>query len=159
MKVTLLVRRYLQHPERIMFHTSNRRRSLKQLPLYATLVLAACASSGQDVEAPRSSAWGNLITRTEIIESAASNALEVVQRLRPRWLQAARGLRPVPYIDDQRVNFARLGGLPSDLIEEIRFLHGRDATTLWGTNHPGGVIHAITRNRPDEGFTPRTPGR
>jgi outer membrane cobalamin receptor len=159
MKVTLLVRRYLQHPERIMFHTSNRRRSLKQLPLYATLVLAACASSGQDVETPRSSTWSNVIARSEITESAASNALEVVQRLRPRWLQAARGLRPVPYIDDQRANFTWLGSLHTDRIEEIRFLHGRDATTLWGTNHPGGVIHVITRDRPNEVLDPRTAGR
>ncbi len=105
----------------VVVQPPNAPRSLRLLALYATLLVAACASSGQDVETPRTSTWSNLITR---------------------------GLRPVFYIDDQRANFTWLGSLHTDRIEEIRFLHGRDATTLWGTNHPGGVVHVITRDRP-----------
>ncbi len=54
----------------------------KMFMLIAMLALTACASSGES----RSSMQQDVITAEEIERTAVSDLYELVQRLRPRWL-------------------------------------------------------------------------
>lgn len=87
------------------------------------------------------------------VESNTASAYEAIQRLRPRWLRS-RGstvsggrFYAVVYVDGSR--YGELGVLRSlevGDIETIRFINSRDATTRYGTGHPGGVIAIATKN-------------
>lgn len=122
------------------------------------LLLAACAGgagSGPanspgpsgDAEAETRSYPRDRISRDEIMERGdnASNAMEVIRRLRPAWL-LARGPDPVVYVDNVR----RPGGVdalfnvPVGQIRLLEFIGAADATTRWGTGHTGGVIQVVT---------------
>ena len=83
------------------------------------------------------------------------SAFEAIRLLRPRWLQA-RGnanLGGPPLVPVVMVDRARFGVL-EDLkqitvqdVESIRFIPGRDATTIYGTGYGGGIIEVTTRRR------------
>lgn len=134
-----------------------------------TTVTLGCASGGSstniggDVAA---SAGGTRPTRRnpDIIDvaeitsraSEASNALQIVQKLRPQML-TGRGVssptdptgetaRPKVYVDNVSYgDLAALSNLSANQVLEIRFVNSRDATTRWGTGHMGGVILVTTR--------------
>jgi hypothetical protein len=91
----------------------------------------------------------NVITREQIESLSVSNALDAIRRLKPNWLhsRAARGADElVVYVDA-----ARRGGTQAltyisvEIIEQIRYLSGPDATTRLGTGHRGGAILVQTR--------------
>ena len=123
------------------------------VPRLAVLVLlvAATACAGT----PRTTGGGNrnLITRTEINESRANTAYEVVQQLRPDFLRGrvsgttvgANDL-PVVYLDGTRLgDLEQLRSIPAAIILTIQLISASDATTRWGTGYPGGVIEVKTR--------------
>jgi hypothetical protein len=99
-----------------------------------------------------------LIEESEITSRAsdAANALQVIQKLRPQML-TGRGLgsptdvtgetsRPKVYVDNISYgDLSTLSNLIASQIKEIRFLNSRDATTVWGTGHMGGVILVTTK--------------
>ena len=108
--------------------------------------LAACSSGGGS-SGPRRDP--NLITTEELGEYTTLSALDVIRRLRPRWLQS-RGQTSVQVIQDG----ARLGdpqnalrSIPVSDIAEMRFLSASDATMRYGTNYPGGAIEITSRGR------------
>ena len=108
--------------------------------------LAACGSSGGS-SGPRRDP--NLITAEELAEYTTLSALDVIRRLRPRWLQS-RGQTSAQVIQDG----ARLGdpqnalrSMPVSDIAEMRFLSASDATMRYGTNYPGGAIEITSRGR------------
>lgn len=118
--------------------------------IIAACALAACASTpGGSASRVR-----NVITIDEIRTTTHANAYEIVQQLRPEFLRTrgatsindTRPEQAVVYIDGLRA-----GGLDSlrsvsrDVLYEIRFLNGTDATTLYGTGHGGGAIQILTR--------------
>ncbi len=142
--------------------------------LVATLVLGgswACASSGSGstnaggdaamaVSSARSSARRNpdLITESEISSRAseAANAMQIVQKLRPQMLQTrgmasptdvtGEAMRPRVYVDNISYgDLTTLQNLTATQVKEIKFLNARDATTIWGTGHMGGVILVTTK--------------
>jgi hypothetical protein len=86
---------------------------------------------------------------------ATLSAYDAVRLLRPRWLQP-RGnanLGGAPLLPVVMVDGAGAGVL-EDLqqmivqnVESIRFITGRDATTMYGTGYGGGVIAVTTRGR------------
>ena len=97
-----------------------------------------------------------LITREEIAAEGADarNLLEVVQRLRPFWINPTRGRssinlgtsEPVVYVNNVRQ------GSPSVLqqysalsIREIRHLRGTEASMRFGSGHENGAILLILR--------------
>lgn len=113
--------------------------------------LAACSSTGGS-SGPRRDP--NLITAEELSEYATLSALDVVRRLRPRWLtgrgQGTGGMNRPQVIQDG----ARLGDPDNALrsiavsdLEELRFLSASDATMRYGTNFPGGAIVVTSRRR------------
>jgi outer membrane lipoprotein SlyB len=119
------------------------------------------ASSGEDLD---------IIVQAEIVESGATNAYDLVQARRPRWLSTRgsntfrEGGRIVGY-DDRSViiedatdetivvylDGAKLGGvrmlreIPVASIVSIRHLDARTATFQYGTGHDHGAIVVLTR--------------
>jgi len=50
------------------------------------------------------------------------------------------------YVDNVRMGeLSALGTIPVEIVQEIRFITGTEATTRWGTGVAGGVIHVITK--------------
>ena len=107
--------------------------------------LAGCASGGGEGGVRRDP---NRITAEELANYTSLTVFEVVQRLRPRWLQR-RGSEqdPVVYQDGNRIGFAGdvLPGMAVTGIDSMRYLSPSDATTRFGTGHGAGAIEITTR--------------
>src|SRR5688572_5308335 len=113
------------------------------LLLSCCLLLTACASTGS------ATARSDIITREELVATPGENVLELVQRLRPRWLQAGPRMSIntpqtiVVYQDD-----LNLGGpdaltrIPKDNVLAIRLLSAAQAGVLPGIGSQH-VEHAI----------------
>lgn len=115
-----------------------------------SLALLACAS-GQGSDGP--SRNRNVITLEEIEAQPTSTAYELVQRIRPNWLRvrgpnsirSSNPSLPLVYIDGVRSgDLDALYRVSTQIVREIRFINGRDATTRWGLDHGGGVIMVHT---------------
>lgn len=114
-------------------------------------VLVGCASSANG---RRSLQSRNVITTEEIESLNVSTAFEVIQQLRPHFLQG-RGQSsiqdpgssvPVVYVNGVRYGPPSvLQGIRAMDLREIRYLSASDATTRYGTGHVGGVIEVDTR--------------
>jgi hypothetical protein len=89
------------------------------------------------------------ITDVEIARLGVTNAWEAIERLRPNWLRqratSARADRlPMLYVNGMRQGTADwLRWVHVHRIRRIQFFKPRDATTLWGTDHPNGAIQII----------------
>ncbi len=117
-------------------------------------VACAAASQGSQTGGRRS----NTITAEEIASVYASNAYELVQRLRPQWLvtRGAAGSREavlegglsggiVVYVDGvRRGGVDALRELSREQVRELRWIDAKDATTRYGTGHSSGVIEVYT---------------
>jgi hypothetical protein len=123
------------------------RRSLWILAL-ALLVCTACSTA-----APGSRGSPNLITRQQLEALETMSAYDAIQRLRPTWLQS-RGptsllsgpTLPRVHINDSRSRtIDELRSLSVIEVELIEYRNATDATTLYGTGYPGGVIEVRTR--------------
>ena len=122
------------------------------------LLLVTATASAQDQgakpEKPKSGG-ANLITQAEIEYAKVGNAMEAIQRLRPRMLQRRMGSPTdkgeggeiVVYVDNAKFGFPdQLSSIASDRIKEIRYVSPADATTRWGTGYTEGVILVITKD-------------
>ena len=111
----------------------------------ATLA-AACASGAGGERGPRRDP--NLITIEELSELASLNCLEIVQRLRPRWLQGRAG-DPSAVRDGTLLGLAAdyLAQIPAGDVESIRYLNATDATMRFGTGVSGGAIVVTSKSR------------
>ncbi|MGD2120749.1 MAG: hypothetical protein PVJ76_03350 [Gemmatimonadota bacterium] len=113
------------------------------------LLTVACGTAG----AGGSGLNANLITRAQIDEEGPANAYEIVQALRPTWLEK-RGVTSFYDEGDIRVyldgsslgGIDALRGIHSDNIESIEFLDERRASYRFGPGHEHGVIHVITKS-------------
>lgn len=135
----------------IMSRTS---RSLATVTLlvmaFASLTACAATSAG-----PRSAS--GTITSAELDEVSALNAYEVVQRLRPRWLQVrsgrslTMGTRVLAYYDNSRLgDIEALRQISIEGIHSIEYLDGAQASAQLpgiGAEHVAGAI--VVRTRPD----------
>jgi len=140
------------------------------LPTLLTLALVAgCASAsggagGKNVDR-------NLITSDEIRGSSATNAYDVISRLRPQFLrtrgtiptggmtsrndagstqegQLAGTVQIAVYLDDTVLGSVdALKQIETASIQEIRYYNASDATTKWGTGNSAGAIQVITRRQ------------
>lgn len=110
--------------------------------------LAGCASGGGGEGRPRMDP--DLITAEELAEYPSLTCLEVIRRIRPRWLQR-RGSEqnPVVYQNGNRIGSAEdvLPGIPANDVQSLRYLDANDATTRFGTGHGSGAIEVTTRGR------------
>jgi hypothetical protein len=128
------------------------------------LGLTGCATAGDG----RSSRDTAVITAEEISATDATNAYDLVQRLRPRWLQTRgqQGLQTAtgttatgPVTGMQMTGVVvYLDGSPLGAVEALRQVSTRDlarlqrlsaadATQRFGTGHPHGAIIVTTGQR------------
>ncbi len=102
----------------------------------------ACASGGGSSRP--AGATTNRIVKEELTPLGTINALQAIERLRPRWLQSRAGTGgelPVLYVDGaRRSNVQDLNSLQAMDIEQMEYMSGSDATTRYGTGHSGGAI-------------------
>jgi hypothetical protein len=151
--------------------------SLLELPIpmrfsviaLSALLVTACsgANTGGVAAAPQpTKGSANLITQDEITGGRFSNALEIVQSLRPAMLRpraatlttangslgsmsnGASSVSIIVFLDQARYGESNtLATIAASSVKEIRFISAADATTLWGTGYSAGVIQVITRSR------------
>jgi hypothetical protein len=96
-----------------------------------------------------------LITEDEIVASRASNAFEVIHKLRANFLtnRGETSLNrnqsapyPTVYVDDQEYGpISTLSSIPAGQISTIRLYRVSEANVKYGTHNLGGVIAITTR--------------
>jgi len=120
------------------------------------IALVACASGGGPSAKTQNP---SVISQDEIEESSASNAFEVIQRLRPSFLRTRGAVHGTPGAANAMemvdlvvyLNENRLGGtdqlrqIATTDIREIRYFNSSEATTKWGTGHSAGAIQIVSR--------------
>ena len=127
-----------------MYTTNSKRATLLAFAL--AIGLAGCASTGGTGESgPRSTP--NRLVAADMQGLEQMDALQVIQRLRPRWLQTRSGDSPVVYVDGARrgSGLGDLRGLRSADIQQMEYMSANDASTRFGTGHTGGAIMVTTR--------------
>jgi len=116
--------------------------------LFATV---SCAAGTQGT-GERSRSSRDPITLDEMqTAQSLTNAYEVVQRFRPRWVRVrgrssmSSSAPVVVFVDN--VHFGGVESLYNisvERISSIRYFDAADATSRWGTGYTGGVIEVIT---------------
>lgn len=125
-------------------------------PLLAAVALTvACAGAGTTTSAsPRSSQY--LIGTAEIQTQHFSNAYDLVNALRPSWLQSRAAsfgtgnasVGVMVYLDENRLGGPEyLKQISLGALESLKYMSATEATTRYGTNHAGGAI-IVTSKRP-----------
>lgn len=135
----------------------------KQIILTALLsVAAACGGSGgapagaaapsPTQQAPRREA--NVISRAEIDQATwASNAFDLVQRLRPNYMRATgttgvsgAARTPMVRLNDQDMgDFGALRQITLNSVQEIRYYSATEATAKFGGMRGRPIIHVIMK--------------
>ena len=104
-----------------------------------------CASSGAGSSRPAGSS-STRIVRAELAELTELDAMQAVNRLRPRWLQSRGGDAVQLYVDGtRRTSSSDLQSLRTSDIEQMQFMSASDPTTRFGTGHAGGAIMVTSR--------------
>ena len=97
----------------------------------------------------------SVITEDEIIASHASNAFDVIHKLRsnfltnrgPTSLKNASNPFPTVYVDDQEFGpISTLSSIPAAQISLIRLYRVSEANAKYGTHNLTGVIAITTRH-------------
>jgi hypothetical protein len=112
------------------------------------VALAACASSGGGGATARASS--DKITRSEIHASSATNAYELVTRLRPNWLRPAptgsigggvvRSQAILLYLDNRRLDdLNELKNISADGLESAQWIDAARVQTVLN-DVPGGAF-------------------
>ena len=118
----------------------------------ALLTLGACAARKPGHLAPKDR---NMITADEIARANASNAYEIIERLRPAFLRTrgAESLQntapptPIIYLDGMRYGTLQsLVNVPAMGIVSIQYLSAIDATQRFGFDNSGGAILITTKH-------------
>ena len=120
--------------------------------------LAASCAAGPRGTAERTRSSRDPITIEEMQSNQSlTNAYEIAQRLRPRWLRtrgraSMSSTAPVlVFVDNVHSGGVDvLYSIPVERISEIRYIDPATATHRWGTGLVGGAIEVITvGSRPD----------
>jgi hypothetical protein len=113
----------------------------------SALLMGACAGSLSQGRSDR-----NVISEQELQAAAATDAYNVVQALRPLWLQK-RGPSTITLQESVKVYLdgSLLGG-PEYLrqidvltVSAIRYMDALEATQRWGLDHGQGAIVVVSR--------------
>lgn len=142
-------------------------RFLPAAPFVSLILLGRCASSGPGTTASSDRlerGGGQVVTEEEIAKSGARTAWEVLQltvhnitfnetsRGQPTRI-TRRGRSSVVLDDGPRIlmdgvsltDYTVLARMPAADLRSIEVLSAIEATTLYGTNHSGGVIRIHTK--------------
>ena len=138
----------------------------RKAALLICLLAAACApapgataegAAASQASAPRRERDPLRITMAEIRAAPPSDALLLVQRLRPQWLRDQVAGDPgsmaedvVVYLDNTRMGGrAQLRQMQSRTIGRMEFVEGRIAARRWGVSHSLGAILVFTPTQED----------
>jgi hypothetical protein len=95
-----------------------------------------------------------VITEDEIVDSRASNAYEVIHKLRANFLtnrgktsfNDTQSPYPTVYVDDQEFGpISTLSSIPASQVALIRLYRVSEANAKFGTHNLGGVIAITTK--------------
>ena len=122
--------------------------SLRMFALVLALVVVGCASA-PSAESGRSRRDANLLTAEDIERSHYNNVYDLVQALRPSWIQrrgptsiqdpSAGGV--VVYVDGMRFGRAeQLRQLRPGAVASLQYLNAAEASSRFGLGHVGGAI-------------------
>lgn len=128
--------------------------------LDAVIALAAlvagpgCASTGQSSDQEFISR--DVLTYAQIQEARATNAYEVVERLKSHWLRSTTPTSPgntstrtspvMVYLDNQRLGYVdQLRRIEVAAIDYIQYFSPAEASARWGYGNAGGAILVITQ--------------
>jgi outer membrane cobalamin receptor len=134
------------------------------VPFVSFVLLGSCASSGPGTTATSDRlerGEGQIVTEEEIAKSGARTVWEVLQvtvhnitfnRGQPTRI-TRRGRSSVVLDDGPRIlmdgvaltDYTVLARMPASDVQSIEVLGAIEATTLYGTNHSGGVIRIHTK--------------
>lgn len=126
---------------------------LKQVALFSSFAaFAACASSGTGSATARS--LPDRLTRSEISTSNATNAYELINRLRPNWLRppatgsisggTIRSQMVLVYLDGQRLeDLSALRTISASSIQSAQWLDSSRAPTILRDVPAGPIAGAI----------------
>ena len=129
-------------------------RSIMGLALLSGCLFGACASQGGS--GGSQPGRRDVITRVEIDSMTAQTAYEVVSRRRPDFLtRRTQGNIVVVYawvyVDGRLAgNVNMLHDMPAELVAEIRFVNGDQATMRYGGDHVAGAIEIKTVSKKQE---------
>lgn len=122
----------------------------RALPASLLVVFAACAqvSPGEARPVPEQRAKSTVITQEEIRTAGAANAYDLVQSLRPMWLNMRGSIAHTPTAGDIIVylGVAKLGGLAAlrevsaSSIVSAEYLDAPKANYRFGKGHQFGAI-------------------
>jgi hypothetical protein len=129
------------------------------------IIVSGCAAAG----AGGGGSENNSITRADIVDGQFTNAYDIVQRLRPRWLRTPRAptsfrdgvptgdplgdlnqgpSRTQVYLDDTFLGaIDSLRRISADAIESVQWFDGTQATQRYGTGNDAGAILVNSRPR------------
>jgi hypothetical protein len=112
------------------------------------LALAACSSGSKAAGAPTPRRNRNIITAEEIATVSATDAFDVVERLRPAFLATHGQLSPpVAYVDGLPFgDLASLHRVQPSSIQSIQYLDPLMATQRYGRAAGGGAILVTTKH-------------
>ena len=124
-------------------------------------IVSACGGTGPEGGVKSD---GDVITEQEIRETAASNAYELINLRRPRFLRAqgARGPTsilnnsqssklPEVYVDGHWYGYPEeLRNLPTVFVKEVRYVSWQDANLQYGFGHDAGIIRVTTKRWSNE---------
>ncbi|HXF94649.1 MAG TPA: hypothetical protein VNI61_00975 [Gemmatimonadales bacterium] len=123
--------------------------------LWAPVVLAAVAWGCSAATRPTGAAPSRALLLAEEIQAvSATTAYEAVSRLRPEWLRRRGQIsiqdpsagEVVVYLDGVRYGGpGSLTSIRAEMVLQMEYLDGNDATTRFGTGHAGGAILVRTR--------------
>lgn len=116
------------------------------LLVIAALGLQACGGTTDGSNKPRR--MPNVITADELSSSSTvtpgQSLYDAIRFLRPQFLTPRGGgtsTEPVVYVDNiRRGGIDSLNNLFVSQVSEIRYMSASEATTRFGTGHPGGAI-------------------
>jgi len=126
----------------------------QQLASGAALATTVACASGGHVRAGKFNNYKpNLISRAEILESHAADALTCVRQLRGEFLSnrgrasilLSNEMLPVVYLDNVQLgSFDALATIPASDIAEIRLYRSWEASYKFGRDKTTGVVQVIT---------------
>ena len=124
--------------------------------LVIALTLAIAAGCSHPQLGPGEVYNSQIITEDEIVASRASNAYEVIHKLRANFLtnrgetslnRNASNPYPTVYLDDQEFGpIGSLTSIPAAQITQIRLYRVSEANAKYGTHNVSGVIAITTRH-------------
>lgn len=133
------------------------------ISLWSALALL-CAAPAARVHAQAPGGDPNRLTRQEIeAHPQLADALELIERLRPRFLQGrgrtsatAERSEPLVFLDETKLfSVDGLSTIPASNVEEIRFLTPTEAAARYGNSSTGGARNGVILVRTKRQITPK----